>query len=103
MSHTSSNICDGGEEMMMRTKDTTINIRTTTHIQSIIDRAASILGQTRTDFILQSVYSRARDVILDQNLFFLDDKGFQSFIDLLDSPPKPNKDLRNLLLKDLEY
>jgi uncharacterized protein (DUF1778 family) len=75
----------------------TINLRASAQIRDLIDRAAALLGQNRSVFMLDSARLRAEDVLLDQKLFSLNDKQYQDFLNLLDEPPKPTKELRKLL------
>jgi uncharacterized protein (DUF1778 family) len=78
-------------------RDITINVRATTQWRALVDRAASLLGQSRTEFILDSTRRHAEDVLLDQRLFVLDEKRYQAFVRLLDAPPMPNAELRKLM------
>ena len=75
----------------------TINLRATAQIRDRIDRAAALLGQNRTEFMLDSARLRAEDVLLDQRLFSLNEEQYNDFINLLDEPPKPKEELRRLL------
>jgi uncharacterized protein (DUF1778 family) len=75
----------------------TINLRASAHIRNLIDRAAALLGQNRTEFMLDSARLRAEDVLLDQRLFFLNENEYRDFLNLLDEPPKPTEELRKLL------
>jgi uncharacterized protein (DUF1778 family) len=75
----------------------TINLRASAQIRDLIDRAAALLGQNRTEFMLDSARLRAEDVLLDQRLFFLDENQYRDFLNLLDEPPKPTEELRKLL------
>jgi uncharacterized protein (DUF1778 family) len=75
----------------------TINLRATAQIRDRIDRAAALLGQNRTEFMLDSARLRAEDVLLDQKLFSLNEEQYRDFINLLDEPPKPTEELRRLL------
>ena len=75
----------------------TINLRASAHLRDLIDRAAALLGQNRSEFMLDSARLRAEDVLLDQRLFSLDENQYQDFLNLLDEPPKPTEELRKLL------
>ena len=75
----------------------TINLRASVHVRDLIDRAAALLGQNRSEFMLDSARRRAEDVLLDQNLFSLNEDQFQAFLNLLDEPPKPTEELKELL------
>ncbi len=84
-------------------RNVTINIRASTYIRDLIDCAASILGKTRSDFILETASERAKDVLLDQTLFALDNKQYALFIKALDEPALPNDKLKKLLAKDAPW
>ena len=74
-----------------------INLRIETHTRQLIDDAATILGKTRTDFMIDSARSLAIDVLLDQRLFVLEAEQYDAFIHALDNPPAPGPKLRALL------
>lgn len=74
-----------------------IHLRALPEPRELIDRAASLLGKNRSDFVLEAACERAQDVLLDQIAFRLNDKEFQSFTNLLDAPPQPNPGLERLL------
>ena len=74
-----------------------INLRIETQTRQMIDRAAAILGKTRTEFMIESARSLAIDVLLDQRLFVLDDVRYDAFVHALDNPPAPGPKLRALL------
>lgn len=78
-------------------KNTTINIRTNEHDLAIIDRAAAVLGKTRTDFMLESSRHEAEDILLSRTFFVADDDAYEQFVELLDTPTPPTGVLRNLL------
>jgi uncharacterized protein (DUF1778 family) len=74
-----------------------INLRVSVPTRELIDRAARVLGKSRTEFLLDSARSRAEDVLLDQRLFVLDEKKYAAFLKSLDAPPKPPAALKALL------
>jgi uncharacterized protein (DUF1778 family) len=78
-------------------RDVTINLRASTGLRDLIDRAAAALGQNRSEFMLDTARKRAEDVLLDQQLFELDDDRYQQFLALIDNPPEPNEALKKLL------
>ena len=80
-----------------QTRDVTINIRAKQNQRDLIDRAAEVQNKSRSEFMLESAYQKAQDVILERSFFGLDEVKFQQFIELLDAPPKPNENLRVLL------
>jgi uncharacterized protein (DUF1778 family) len=47
--------------------------------------------------MLDSARRQAEETLLDQRIFFLDDRAHEKFLALLDNPPKPSKELRALM------
>lgn len=74
-----------------------INIRVQEKQRNLIDYAASILGKTRSDFMLDAAFREAEKVICDRTFFALDEKKYQEFIDILDAPPQVDRELREFL------
>jgi uncharacterized protein (DUF1778 family) len=74
-----------------------INLRIEGSTRQLIDKAATILGKTRTEFMIDSARREAIDVLLDQRLFVLDTERFDSFLHALDNPPAPGPKLKALL------
>jgi uncharacterized protein (DUF1778 family) len=75
----------------------TINLRVSIQIRELIDRAARVLGKSRTEFVLDSARSRAEDVLLDQRLFVLGGDRYAEVLKILDEPPKPAEALKEIL------
>lgn len=71
-------------------KRDTLNIRIKPEERSLIDRAASVRGKTRTDFVLEAACLAAEEVVLDQRLIVVDPDAYASFLACLDKPPQPN-------------
>jgi uncharacterized protein (DUF1778 family) len=78
-------------------RDAVINLRASPQVRALIDRAAKVLGKTRSEFMLDSARQKAEDVLLDQHLFVLDEKQFAAFMHLLDEAPKPSVALKKLM------
>ena len=74
-----------------------LNLRIDRPTRDLIDRAAGLSGQTRTDFMLMSARERATDVLLNQTLFVLEKPDWDAFMGALDNPPAPNAALKELL------
>jgi uncharacterized protein (DUF1778 family) len=75
----------------------TINLRAPAPLRDLIDRAAAVIGTTRSQFMLDSARRSAEDVLLDQTVFRLDKKKFNEFLEILQKPPMPSEKLRELL------
>lgn len=74
-----------------------INLRIEADTRQLIDDAATLLGKTRTEFMIDSARRQAIDVLLDQRLFVLDPARYDAFVHALDNPPAPGTRLRSLL------
>jgi uncharacterized protein (DUF1778 family) len=71
---------------------TNINIRASESTRTLIDRAARVLGRNRSEFVLEVVQERAREVLLDQTRFELTAAQHKRFIQILDEPlPKESQ------------
>ncbi len=75
----------------------TINLRASAEQKALIDRAASRLGKTRTEFMLDSAREAAENTLLDQRLFLLNDSDYARFVARLDAPVEPSDALEKLL------
>ncbi len=74
-------------------KRETLNLRVKSEDRSIIDRAAQLLGKSRTDFLVDAGRRAAENALLDQTLFKVSPKTYKEFLARLDAPPKPNPQL----------
>ena len=75
----------------------TINLRASHNQKALIDRAAEVLGRSRSDFMLDTACREAETVLLDRRYFALSQDIFQRFTALLDTPPTRNPKLRRFL------
>ena len=78
-------------------RDAAINLRALPGQRDLIDRAASLLGKNRSDFMLEAACDKAQAVLLDQVFFSLDAGKFREFTKLLDAPPAHNPGLERLM------
>ncbi|MGE0662230.1 MAG: DUF1778 domain-containing protein [Hyphomonadaceae bacterium] len=67
--------------------------------RDLIDRAAAVSGQNRTEFMLTLLREKAAEVLLNQRLFTLNDADWNAFVKRLDDPPPPNAKLKALLAR----
>lgn len=77
--------------------DAAINLRISRAVRDQIDTAASLVGKTRTEFILESARKHAIDVLLDRRLFALGGAQMTAFLKALDEPAPPNAKLKKLM------
>jgi uncharacterized protein (DUF1778 family) len=78
-------------------KRETLNVRIKPEDRSLIDRAAHLVGKSRTDFLLEAGRRAAEDALLDQTLFKASPKVYKEFILRLDAQAKPNARLRRTM------
>jgi uncharacterized protein (DUF1778 family) len=78
-------------------REAPINLRASPAQRALIDRAASLLGQSRSDFVLEVACERAQAVVLDQVSFSLDAERCKRFTALIDAPPARNEGLERLM------
>lgn len=74
-----------------------INFRAPAAKQALIDQAASVSGQNRTEFILEASCEKAREVLADRTHFAVRREAAQRFNALLDAPLENPEALRRLL------
>ena len=81
------------------TRTAPINLRAMESQRNLIDRAASVLGKNRSDFMLETACREAENVLLDHRLFSLNKADFDAFMAALDAPVKDNPALRKLMAR----
>jgi uncharacterized protein (DUF1778 family) len=64
--------------------------------KALLNRAAALRGQKLSEFMLEGARRQVEETILDQRIFFLDDKAYAHFLPVIDSPPRPSAELRAL-------
>jgi uncharacterized protein (DUF1778 family) len=85
------------DQVLNQTRDLSINIRISQNQRDLIDRAATLQGKSRSEFMLESAHQKAQDVLLDRCFFDVNAEQFQQFMDRLDAPIMPNDNLHQLL------
>lgn len=79
------------------TRRDTLNLRIKPEERGLIDRAASITGKTRTDFVLEAARQAAEETLLDRTIFTVSAEAYAQFLARLDEPPKANERLRRTM------
>ena len=74
-----------------------INLRARSEQRDLIDRAAKLLGKSRSDFVLEAACAKAQSMLPDQIFFCLDADKLRQFTKLLDAPPANNPGLERLM------
>ena len=71
-----------------------VNFRVTNERLAFIDRAASIRGVTRTEFVLRSSEAAAIEVLNERPIIALDDEPWDAFVAALDAPVALDADVK---------
>lgn len=75
----------------------TLNLRIKLEERDLIDRAATLTGKTRTDFVLEAARHAAEEALLDRTVFAVSPETYAAFLVRLDEAPKPNERLRRTM------
>lgn len=78
-------------------KDHPLSMRLADADIAIIDRAASLRGRSRTEFMRDSAVRTAEEVIMENTVIRMSPEGFAAFVDMLDRPAKPVPEMVELL------
>ena len=78
-------------------KRNTLNLRIKPELRGLIDRATSLLGKNRTEYVLQAARHAAEDALLDRTVFAVGPETYKEFLTRLDASPNPNQRLRRSL------
>ena len=68
-------------------KDHPLSMRLPEADISIIDRAASLRGRSRTDFVRDAAVRAAEAVLMENTLIRMSPDGFEAFMSALAAPP----------------
>ena len=80
-------------------RETNIHIRARSADRDLIDLAASVLGKSRSEFVLDTVRREAEEVLRERRAIELEPEGFAAFMQALDNPPRSNPRLRQLFAR----
>lgn len=70
-------------------KEHPLSIRLPAADIDIIDRASKLRGRSRTDFMRDAAMREAEATILDSVLIKMNEAGFKSFVDAIETTGKP--------------
>lgn len=81
-------------ETMKPVKQARMHLRVDALSKQKLQRAASYLGTSLSDFVISQALSAADEVIRQHETLTLDEAGWEVFLDALENPPQPNSRLR---------
>ena len=74
-----------------------LEARVSPEVMDSVRRAASVKGQTVTDFVVLAASTAAQKVLLDQVLFSVSEEKFRAFEAALEAPLAENDAIKKLL------
>lgn len=77
----------------MAAKTERISARVPEEVYETLTRAASLVGATVNQFLVQSALDRARTVIEEEHIIRLSDESARKFFEAIENPPAPNEKL----------
>lgn len=78
-------------------KDHPLSMRLADADIAIIDRAANLRGRSRTEFMRDAAVRTAEEVIMENTVIHMSPEGFTAFVDMLDRPARPVREMFELL------
>jgi len=64
---------------------------------AIIDRAATLRGRSRTDFVREAAVRAAEEVLMERSMIRMSASGFKQFLQALSAPAKPVRQMVEIL------
>lgn len=80
-----------------------VNLRVREDTRALIDKAASIQGRSRSDFMIEAARRAAEEAILDQRVIMVSRENYDHFWAALDRPPEANEKLRKLMCTNVPW
>lgn len=74
-----------------------LEARVSSEVMDSVRRAASVQGQTVTDFVVSAANTAAQRVLLDQVFFSISEEKFRAFEAALEAPLFENESIKKLL------
>jgi uncharacterized protein (DUF1778 family) len=84
---------------MSESRSERIDLRLTPSAKQTLQRAASVVNKTLTEFLLDRGLEAAHEALADRRAFLLDEGQWAEFMARLDAPPSDNPRLRALLAR----
>lgn len=84
---------------MSVTKTARVNLRVAPADDVLLRQAADLLGETLSEFLIQSGRERAQRLVADRTRFVLDDAAWTAFNDALERPAEVKPELRELFAR----
>jgi uncharacterized protein (DUF1778 family) len=70
---------------------------------AMIDRAASLRGRSRTDFVRDAAVRAAEEIVMENTLVHMSPKGFNAFMAAITAPATAVPELVDLLRREVPW
>lgn len=84
---------------MTESRSERVDLRMTPSAKQTLQRAASVVNKTLTEFLLDRGLEAAHDALADRRTFLLDESQWAELMARLEAPPTDNPRLRALLAR----
>jgi uncharacterized protein (DUF1778 family) len=84
---------------MSATKTARVNIRVAPADNVLLRQAAELLGETLSEFLIESGRERAERLVAERTRFVLDDAAWTAFNEALERPAEVKPELRDLFAR----
>lgn len=84
---------------MSATKTARVNLRVAPADDALLRQAAELLGETLSEFLVESGRERAERLVADRTRFVLDEAAWTAFSKALDRPAEVKPELRELFAR----
>ena len=84
---------------MSASKTARVNLRVTPADDVLLRQAAELLGESLSEFLIESGRERAERLVGDRTRFVLDDASWAAFNEALDRPAEIKPELRELFAR----
>jgi uncharacterized protein (DUF1778 family) len=91
--------CGYNRFVMSATKTARVNLRVAPADDILLRQAAELLGETLSEFLIESGRERAERVVADRTRFVLDEAAWSAFNEALDRPAEVKPELRDLFAR----
>jgi uncharacterized protein (DUF1778 family) len=83
-------------QTMSATKTSRLNVRVAPADDALLRQAADLLGESISEFLIESARERAERLVADRTRFALDDAEWSAFCEALDRPAEVKLAVREL-------
>ncbi|MFW5407762.1 DUF1778 domain-containing protein [Pectobacterium brasiliense] len=96
-------VTGGFSNTVIATKESRIELRTSSEMKEQLREAASVSGLDMSSFVLAAAAQAAKQVLDEQRLRFLINSEWEKMNEILNNPRQPGERLRDLMTRKVRY